>query len=306
MSDSRELVDPKTGELVTYEPAAHEGAAVGNMAGALQKAGTLDLADKEKEILWAPVEEKDVLVRPDGQVYLPWYWYQKRLRDAFGLSWAMVPATEYPRYIPEQGLLAWGFYLVVRGAYVAYAVGEHEYKASARISYTEAFESCKSNALMRCCKQIGVSTDYLWDSAWDNAWLEKWTYTKTQTWTDRDGKKRTKKKYFKLQNPKEPKPVVEQQDFRDTVSGNRELIKDIEEKFAHKNFEGEIKWKGSMLDLTSFKTNYDLEMLNEKELVNLRKNVFLMLEKALERDSDLGALGDEDESDDEKEKADTA
>jgi hypothetical protein len=48
------------------------------------------------------------------------------------------------------------------GRFVSQAVGEHTFYTKINLSYGKAVESAKSNALMRCCKDLGVASE-LWD-----------------------------------------------------------------------------------------------------------------------------------------------
>ena len=48
------------------------------------------------------------------------------------------------------------------GRFVSQAMGEHSYYTRSSLSYGRAVESAKSNALMRCCKDLGVASE-LWD-----------------------------------------------------------------------------------------------------------------------------------------------
>lgn len=48
------------------------------------------------------------------------------------------------------------------GRYVAQATGEHSFYTRGNLGYGKACESAKSNALMRCCKDLGIASE-LWD-----------------------------------------------------------------------------------------------------------------------------------------------
>ena len=48
------------------------------------------------------------------------------------------------------------------GRFTAQAIGEHTSYHKNNLSYGTACESAKSNALMRCCKDLGVGSE-LWD-----------------------------------------------------------------------------------------------------------------------------------------------
>ena len=58
--------------------------------------------------------------------------------------------------------------LYCSGRFVAQAMGEHTFYSKSNLAYGKACESAKSNALMRCCKDLGIASE-LWDprvSAW--------------------------------------------------------------------------------------------------------------------------------------------
>ena len=48
------------------------------------------------------------------------------------------------------------------GRFVAQATGEHSFYTRGNMGYGKACESAKSNALMRCCKDLGIASE-LWD-----------------------------------------------------------------------------------------------------------------------------------------------
>lgn len=54
------------------------------------------------------------------------------------------------------------FALFARGRFVAQAYGEHTVYFRGQLTYGKAFESARSNALMRCCKDLGIASE-LWD-----------------------------------------------------------------------------------------------------------------------------------------------
>lgn len=151
-------------------------------------AGTIELTEDQKKILFAPVKNEDVEIRPDGLIYLPWMEYVSRLRDAFGISWAIIP---YGMAKPAGNFLYWPFYLMIQGKLAGFALGEQEYPppGNQRMTYGDATESCKSNALMRLCKGIGISLE-LWKPSFIRAWKEKYA----ETYTDDKGKTKWRKK----------------------------------------------------------------------------------------------------------------
>lgn len=134
-------------------------------------AGTLDLSEEERQILYNPINESNIEIRPDGLIYLPWIEYMTRLRDAFGLNWTMIPQG-LPKLNGNHVL--WGFYLIIRGKLCGFSIGEQEYQPdNKRMSWSDACEGTKSNALMRLCKGLGMCMD-LWKPSFVNDWKEKY------------------------------------------------------------------------------------------------------------------------------------
>ncbi len=147
-------------------------------------AGTIILTEDQKKILFAPVKDEDIEIRPDGLVYLPWMEYVSRLRDAFEISWAVIP-KEMPKF--QGNHIYWPFYLMIQGKLAGFAIGEQEYQPSnARMTYGDAVEGAKSNALMRLCKGLGISLE-LWKPSFVRGWKEK--YAESYEDIDRRGQK---------------------------------------------------------------------------------------------------------------------
>ena len=48
------------------------------------------------------------------------------------------------------------------GRYVSQAVGEHTFYGQGNMVYGRAMEAARSNALVRCCKDLGIASE-LWD-----------------------------------------------------------------------------------------------------------------------------------------------
>ena len=156
-------------------------------------AGTIEITEEQKKILFDPVKKENVEIRSDGLVYLPWMEYVSRLRDAFGISWAIIP---YGMAKPVGGFLYWPFYLMIQGKLAGFAVGEQEYPppGNQRMTYGDATEACKSNALMRLCKGIGISLE-LWKPSFIREWKEKYA----ETYQDDKGKTKWKRKDKKIE-----------------------------------------------------------------------------------------------------------
>jgi len=110
------------------------------------------------EVLLAPTDPLDIEMKPDGLIYLPEIKYRRVLNKAFGPGgWGLAPRSETnvgPKIVSRE------YALVCLGRLVAIARGEQEYFDPSGIP--TATEACKSNALMRCCKDLGIASE-LWD-----------------------------------------------------------------------------------------------------------------------------------------------
>ncbi|KAG6861978.1 hypothetical protein C0995_009162 [Termitomyces sp. Mi166 len=121
------------------------------------------------DILMAPVDPMDIEMKPDGLIYLPEIKYRRVLNKAFGPGgWGLAPRSETnvgPRIVSRE------YALVCQGRLVAIARGEQEYFDP--VGVATAVEACKSNALMRCCKDLGVASE-LWDPRFIREFKEKY------------------------------------------------------------------------------------------------------------------------------------
>ncbi|PHH81932.1 hypothetical protein CDD82_7534 [Ophiocordyceps australis] len=108
--------------------------------------------------LMQPIAEKDIEVKPDGIIYLPEIKYRRRLNETFGpLGWGLVPRSNP---VVNNNLVTREYALIVEGRFASQAQGENPFFGPDQLS--SAIEGCKSNALMRCCKDLGISSE-LWD-----------------------------------------------------------------------------------------------------------------------------------------------
>lgn len=145
----------------------------------LTKVGTTVLDEKAESVLAEPLNEKDVQIRPDGLVYLPWTWYADRLNRAFGrLGWGLVPQSgPMTKDMGNMTLVVWGHWLVVRGIPVGFEMGETAYRPdNHQMSFGDAAAGAKSNSLARNCKMLGMSLE-LWSQEWVSAWRDKYAET---------------------------------------------------------------------------------------------------------------------------------
>ncbi|CAG9999278.1 unnamed protein product [Clonostachys byssicola] len=110
------------------------------------------------KVLMRPIDEEDIEVKPDGIIYLPEIKYRRRLNEAFGpMGWGMIPKSDP---IINGPMVTREYALIVDGRFVSQAQGENHFYNDEGIP--SAVEGCKSNALMRCCKDLGIASD-LWD-----------------------------------------------------------------------------------------------------------------------------------------------
>lgn len=125
------------------------------------------LAELEKPL---PPEAYDIL--PTGEVYVSQVHYRRKLNGVFGPgSWALVPRGPYNM----QGNTVCREYALVGpgGRFISEAIGEAEYQpTNDRMSYASACEAVKSNALTRCCKDLGIASE-CWDRRFCDDWKSK-------------------------------------------------------------------------------------------------------------------------------------
>lgn len=148
-----EVMNPQTGEIVTQDP----------YVGISQLALTMQECDRLREPI--PVEDLDIL--PTGEVYASQVRYRRILNEVFGPgSWALRPMSD-PKVQGQTIMRLYALY--VRGAWVSEAPGECDYQPNnPRMSYATALEAAKSNALTRCCKDLGIASE-----CWDKRFCEQ-------------------------------------------------------------------------------------------------------------------------------------
>ncbi|RUP42799.1 mitochondrial genome maintenance MGM101-domain-containing protein [Jimgerdemannia flammicorona] len=144
------------------------------------------------KILLEPLEPNDIEIKPDGLLYLPEIKYRRILNKAFGPGgWGLAPRGEHS--ITDKNISR-EYALVCHGRFVSQARGEQDYFDPTGIP--TAAEGCKSNALMRCCKDLGIASE-LWDPSFIRKFkkqycVESWvehvmTKKKRKHWRRRDG-----------------------------------------------------------------------------------------------------------------------
>jgi len=167
-------------DIVVAKPPEQQATVFANqfdLAGMAITVGTLKTTKEEHAILFAPVVDSEVAVRPDdGIVYVPHIFYTKRWTQAWGSEWGLLPQGLPAISNPDakgNGQIIWGWHLIVKGKYIAFAVGGQKYVASnPKMSYDDAAEGAKSNAIMRLGKSFGMFSE-LWDQTWREPWAAK-------------------------------------------------------------------------------------------------------------------------------------
>ncbi|KAF2765699.1 Mgm101p-domain-containing protein [Teratosphaeria nubilosa] len=114
--------------------------------------------NEQAAILQQELSYDDIEIKPDGIIYLPEIKYRRVLNKAFGPGgWGLAPRGET---IVTGKVVTREYGLVCGGRLVSIARGEQQYFDPEGIP--TATEGCKSNALMRCCKDLGIASE-LWD-----------------------------------------------------------------------------------------------------------------------------------------------
>ncbi|KAL6943167.1 hypothetical protein ACO0RG_002155 [Hanseniaspora osmophila] len=120
--------------------------------------GAKPFSDQVQQRLAQALTPLDIEIKPDGLIYLPEIKYRRALNNAFGAGgWGLVPRSET---IITDRLVTREYGLVCHGQLVGVARGEQDYFSPEGIP--TATEGCKSNSLMRCCKDLGIGSE-LWD-----------------------------------------------------------------------------------------------------------------------------------------------
>ncbi|KAH6859149.1 mitochondrial genome maintenance protein MGM101 [Alternaria rosae] len=147
--------------------------------------GSVSFTPEQGELLLAPITQDDVEVKPDGIIYLPEIKYRRILNKAFGPGgWGLAPRGES---IVTGKLVTREYGLIVQGRLVSIARGEQQYFDPDGIP--TATEGCKSNALMRCCKDLGIASE-LWDPRFIREFTNKMT---KEVWVEHTSTKKKRK-----------------------------------------------------------------------------------------------------------------
>jgi hypothetical protein len=161
-------IDPETGEELTAAAQAATSLALRSDIYAGLSMQPVD--DAQAAALLKQLTFDDVEIKPDqnGAVYLSHPGYRKRLNEAFGpAGWALRPLSPI-KYDDASGVIYREYALYAGGRFLGSAIGEQKYqKNNPEMTYGDAVEGAKSNALMRCCKDLGMAME-CWDRQWTN------------------------------------------------------------------------------------------------------------------------------------------
>eukprot|EP01113_Clastostelium_recurvatum_P028796 TRINITY_DN3477_c0_g2_i6.p1 TRINITY_DN3477_c0_g2~~TRINITY_DN3477_c0_g2_i6.p1 ORF type:complete len:363 (+),score=71.84 TRINITY_DN3477_c0_g2_i6:41-1090(+) len=142
------------------------------------------------DILSAPLDSNDIEIKPDGLIYLPEIKYRRILNKSFGPGgWGLKP-TGPPQ--TEKGNITRPYALYCQGRFVSEAIGENQYFEGGHMSSATAIEGSKSNAVMRCCKDLGVGSEL-----WDPVFIQKWKAAYTVEVLCEDDRTKSKKKMWR-------------------------------------------------------------------------------------------------------------
>lgn len=129
----------------------------------------LSVSEKQSEILLEPVKISEIEIKPTGEIYMCHVQYRRRLNAAFGIGqWALKPVggfikTSKTNFGKTQQTVCREYSLHINGRFAASAIGEATYiEENQQMTWSDACEATKSNALMRCCKDIGIGLE-MWD-----------------------------------------------------------------------------------------------------------------------------------------------
>lgn len=135
-------------------------------------------------ILTAPALDDELNVKPSGELYMSHVHCRRRLTEAFGLVWCLDRIGEWSKernvstkydgkeVVSISVAAEFALRIPIGGQMVtkSTAWGEGEYfENNANAGKTDAFEAAKSQALTRCCKDLGIGAE-----CWDRVFAEKW------------------------------------------------------------------------------------------------------------------------------------
>lgn len=149
---------------------------------AYAKAATLRLSEEETASLQSDFPDeafKPGAAGKENLIYIEHAFLRERFIKVFGMGgWALVPRSRWAEpFKTQKGVEGQRVYveamLMVRGCFVAEAVGEMEYYPSnAAQNYGDAVEGAKTAAFRRCAKEFGVGLQ-AWKKDWCRGWWDR-------------------------------------------------------------------------------------------------------------------------------------
>lgn len=180
--DVSEALNKHTGEIL----AKPESVEIGTIAPEIFVGiSTLDISKDISDKLTASVPLDGIEIKPTGQIYLCHIQYRRMLNDAFGMgNWALRPLGGFQKTIKtkrkgeydegETIIVCREYALYIRGKYASSAIGEQEYiESNDMMSASDACEGTESNAIMRCCKKLGMGLE-MWDKKFVNKFIKEY------------------------------------------------------------------------------------------------------------------------------------
>jgi hypothetical protein len=167
----------------------------------MQEIGTLKLSRIQRGKLTFPINDAIAAIKPTGEVYVPGVHYRRLLNDVFGSgAWGLRPLSTVQldlRTGDDKGrnIMYREYALVVNGKVASVVIGEAEYHPNnARLTWADAAEALRTNALSRACKDLGVFSE-AWDPQWTAAWRRKHA---VQVWLDKKARDSDKPQWRRL------------------------------------------------------------------------------------------------------------
>jgi hypothetical protein len=146
---------------------------------AFHKASFEPFPTEIRAILSAPVDQTQIQMKPDGCIYLPEIHYRQILMKSFGPGgWALIPRGPHTIIPSTISVLTREYALFCLGRFVSLARGSailRTHMNSAALS-----EAVRSNALMRCCKDLGIASE-LWDPTFVSKWKSNYYAQRQQS-----------------------------------------------------------------------------------------------------------------------------
>ena len=258
MADSP--IDIETGEII-------EGAEVKGGVPALPDApiyaglSTRPLSKEETEELMAEIPTDQLDILPTGEVYAAQIVYRRKLNKAFGaMGWGLRPISPL---MLKDNVMYREYALYCHGQCVSQAVGEADYQPdNARMSYATAAEAVKSNALMRCCKDLGIAAQ-----CWDRRFTEKFKAEHCEQYTNEKGKRVWRLR--KVTKERTDADAVTREELRELAARARAVLgKDRGDKWLITNYDSRTLTFGQFKEaLAKLRDEYDHRQADEKEYV---------------------------------------